>query len=172
MKSRIKDFAIILVIAALFIIIMFTSVKNRKQEDVNMTVAVHIKGEVNKPGYYELEYGSRIKNVIDKAGGTTDKANLNSVNLAAKLRDGEEVIIPSKIAESSNEESVAENSAININTADIDTLCKLDGIGINTAEAIINYRKNNGTFIKIEDLKNVEGIGEAKFAAIRDKITV
>ena len=153
---------------------MVTSVKNKEKDDVNMVVAVHVKGEDKNPGYYELDYGSRVKDAVDKAGGTTNKANLNGVNLAAKILDGDEIIIPAKASGVVAGESATQTSetAININTADINLLCTLEGIGTSTAEAIINYRTNKGAFMKIEDIKKVEGIGNAKFDAIKDKITV
>ena len=172
MKSNGRDIIIVSMILVLALIITLTVFKNNKKEAVNMTVAVHVKGEVEKPGYYELSYGNRIKDAIRKAGGATEKANLDDINLAAKLRDGEEIVIPAKEMMSSINGAVTDEYAVNINTADMSLLCTLEGIGMDTAKAIINYRTNCGGFDKIEDLKKVDGIGEAKFKAIKDNIIV
>lgn len=172
MRGNIKDLIIIPVILILVIILGFVTHNNNKKETVNMTVAVHIKGEVKVPGYYEFTYGSKVKDAVEKAGGATEKANLDGVNLAAKLRDGDEIIIPAKGEVIVTDEVVSAETTVNINTADINALCTLQGIGISTAESIISYRKTHGDFNKIEDLKKVEGIGESKFENIKNKITV
>lgn len=169
MKSKVKDILIISAIAVLAVIAVLAIMKNGGKNSADMIVAVHIKGEVKNPGYYELDYGKRVKDAIEKAGGTTKKAELEEINLAAKLRDGDEIIIPA-IGETPSE-SVNEY-AVNINTADLNLLCTLEGIGADTAKAIIAYRTNCGGFDKVEDLKKVDGIGDAKFNAIKDKITV
>ena len=171
MKSRSKDIIIVSIILVLALIIVLAGLKNNKKETVNMVVAVHVKGEVEKPGYYEFKYGSRVKDAVEKAGGATQNANLNGVNLAAKLRDGDEIVIPSNVTVST-EGTLPEETAVNINTAGLGVLCTLEGIGEDTAKAIIHYRENSGKFGKIEDLKKVDGIGEAKFNAIKDKIIV
>lgn len=194
MNEKVKNIIILAIIAALAAIIVLTTTKNTKEDAPNKIVAVHVKGEVKKPGYYELSYGSRVKDAVDKAGGATENANLDNVNLAAKLRDGEEIQIPEKIVASSestvdveanasetknSETETAEKSVsgagevvVNINTADMKTLCTLDGIGEATASAIVEYREEVGGFSKPEDLKKVKGIGSAKFDAIKDKIVV
>lgn len=172
MNNKKKDIVVIVSIIVLALIITVTGMRNSKKEDVNMVVAVHVKGEVKKPGYYELNYGSRVKDAIDKAGGAAKNANLNGLNLAAKLRDGDEIIVPSKGRDASSDIIESGENAVNINTADVSLLCTLEGIGKETAEAIVAYRINNGGFETIEDLKNVDGIGKAKFDAIKDKIIV
>ena len=169
MKSKVRDIIIISAIAVLTVISVFAIMKNSGKNSADMIVAVHIKGEVKNPGYYEFDYGKRVKDAIEKAGGTTKNADLSDINLAAKLRDGDEIIIPAKGETSSD--TVSEY-AVNINTADLSLLCTLDGIGADTAKAIIAYRTNCGGFSKVEDLKKVDGIGDAKFNAIKDKITV
>ena len=128
---------------------------------------IHIKGEVNAPGYYELPEGSRYKDAIIAAGGETSDANLETINLATLILDGEEIFVFSKTNSSSN---AAEKT--NINTADLYKLCKLDGIGEKTAQNIIDYRSKKGPFVKIKDLLKVNGIGEEKLKSIEDLITV
>ena len=141
--------------------------KNIAKTDEKKIVGIDIKGEVVAPGYYELEYESRVKDAIKVAGGETENADLSGINLAMKLADGEEIIIPAK---TKGEKSHSEK--ININTADMYTLCKLDGIGEATASDIIEYRNEKGGFKNITDLKKIKGIGVKKFNKIKDKITV
>ncbi len=164
-KSFIREiFFYLFALAAVFILVFF---KDFAQNNEKKIVGIDIKGEVNAPGYYELEFGSRIKDAIIVAGGEKKNADLSSVNLAMQLVDGEEIVIPTK-----NENNDSNTSLININTADMYKLCKLDGIGESTATKIINYRAENGEFKSIEDLKKVKGIGTRKFNEIKDKITV
>lgn len=150
------------------IAIIISQSGNKASDEDNKIVCVHIKGEVIAPGYYELEVGSRVKDAILMAGGETQAADLSGVNIARTLVDGEEIIIPATYGTDSENK----NQLININTSDMYQLCKLDGIGESLATAIISYRIENGGFKTIEELKNVKGIGDSKFDAIKDKITV
>ena len=139
-------------------------------------IVVYVTGAVNKPDVYELPEESRIKDAIEKAGGVTKEADLISINLAEKLSDGEEVVVPKKgestsIAGSSTS-STNKSSKININTADAAELEKLPGIGEVKAEAIIQYRKSYGRFKTIHDITRVSGIGEKTFEKIKDLISV
>lgn len=161
-----------------------------KVEEKITKIAVHIIGEVKKSGIIYLQEGARLIDAIEKAGGETDKADLTQVNLAYKLQDGEKILIPSKkekikeyiIAENGNNSSKeeekgfnnlkGESKKVNINTATQSELDSLPGIGPSTAQKIINYRKENGKFKKIEELQEIKGIGDAKFKEIKDKITV
>ncbi len=167
MKKIVKDtlFWMILVVivgGAVFI----NKYENTKEEE--KIVGVHVKGEVSAPGYYELPYGSRVKDAVRFAGGETDNADLAALNLAMKLRDGEELIIAKKGEAVESEQG----GKININTADSYNLCKLEGIGEKLAARIIAYRAEKGSFKTTEALKKVEGIGEENFNKIKDKITV
>ena len=151
-------------------------------------IVIHIIGEVENEGIVHIEEGARIIDAVDAAGGLTNLADISKVNLAYELKDGQMVKIPSI---ENNEESidfVLSNSGegtivgdtsndsginkININKATIEELQTLPGIGKSTAEKIINYRKENGEFFEIDDIKNVSGIGESKFNSIKDRITV
>ena len=144
--------------------------REAKEKNAQRIVGVHIKGEVENPGYYELSYGSRIKDAIEIADGATKEADVDSVNLAQKVADGEEIIIPKKL--SSDEISKKNESRININTATVYELCSLHGVGTITAEKIIAYREKTGGFKKIEELKKVDGISASTYNDIKDKIIV
>lgn len=156
---------------------------DEKTENKVSKIKVHITGEVLNQGLIELEEGSRIDDAIKVAGNITEFADLSKVNLAYELSDGQKVYIPSIKDES--EEYISENAGenviededvkdgkININTADIDLLQTINGVGESLANKIIDYRKQNGKFKSIEDLKNVSGIGEKKFEDIKDKVIV
>lgn len=154
-------------------------------------IIVHIAGEILNPGVISLDEGARIIDAINKAGGITNEADLSKVNLAYILEDAQKIYIPNvnekEIIENMSSEivksgSTQENSntgeklkngeKININTATQKELQKLTGIGESIALRIINYRKENGKFNTIEDIKNVSGIGESKFNKIKNNIIV
>ena len=141
-------------------------------------VTVYISGEVNSPGIVTVNSGERLANVVEKVGGVTSNADLNQVNMAIKVEDEEHYIIP-KIGEvlEVQENIMAENngtkedsSKININKATIEELDSLPGVGEATANKIVNYRDENGEFKSIEEIKNVNGIGDKKFQDMKDLI--
>lgn len=143
-------------------------------------VTVYISGEVNSPGIVTVNSGERLANVVEKVGGVTSNADLNQVNMAIKVEDEEHYIIP-KIGEvlEVQESIMAENngtkedsSKININKATIEELDSLPGVGEATANKIVNYRDENGEFKSIEEIKNVNGIGDKKFQDMKDLIIV
>lgn len=154
-------------------------------------VIVHIAGEVNNPGIIEVEEGSRIADIVEMAEGFTNTADVSKINLAYVVQDGQKITIPStenleeKTEEDSNyiiqdnakgviEESTQKEKnvgIVNINKATQTELEQLPGIGTSTALKIVEYRKTN-KFKTIEDIKNVSGIGEAKFDKIKDYITI
>ena len=158
--------------------------KETETYELEEKIIVHIAGEVKKEGILEIEEGSRIADVIDKAGGTTADADLSNINLAYEVEDGQKIYIPNKnnkenveyIIEKAGEGIInnEENTSkkININTASQTELETLSGIGPSTALKIIQYREENGDFDSIEDIKNVSGIGDAKFNNIKEEITV
>lgn len=154
-------------------------------------VVVHIAGEVNSPGIVEVSSGSRIADILEQAEGVTENADMSKVNLAYIVQDGQKIIIP-QIQE--NDETVGENTEyivqengkdiieeqttkeatvgiVNINKATQTELEQLPGIGPSTAFKIMEYRKTN-KFKRIEDIKNVSGIGDAKFEKIKEHITI
>lgn len=168
MKNRSLAQHISFSILLIAIVGMAIFMKNNNASEERKIVGIHIKGEVSAPGYYELEYGSRVKDAILAAGSETKDAELSEINLAMNLSDGEEIVIPKK----SDSKTSNNSNLININTADMYRLCKLDGIGESIAADIIDYRAKNGIFKTVNDLKKVKGIGSSKFNAIKDKITV
>lgn len=151
-----------------------------KQEN---KIIVHITGAVEKQGIVEIKQNSRISDIIDAAGGVTKEADLSRINLAYMVEDGQKIYVPSiydeeaiTVTENAGEGVVEENNEntgkVNINTATQTELETLNGIGPSTALKIINYRKENGDFEKIEDIKNVPGIGDAKFESFKDNVCV
>lgn len=140
-------------------------------------ILVEIKGEVNKPDVYEIDDGSIIRDLIDKAGGLTSNANINNINRAEKLKNNQLIVIPNKNDVGSSEtknisEGISNDGIININNADLSELQKINGIGEVKAQSIIDYREKNGGFKSIEDIKNVDGIGSKTFEKIKDKICI
>ena len=169
---------------------------NSKEQIVNGGgIFVHIDGYINNPGVYEIKENDRIKTLIDKAGGFKEGYSIKNINLAAKLSDGDKIYIPSVSEEKNSENNnnininssgkgqnvktdrnnvsiMKNNSKININTANISELKQITGIGESTANKIIDYRENVGKFKKIEDIKEVKGIGDAKYESLKNKITI
>lgn len=166
-KSLLSELIFYLFVTVAIVIIVISQSGNGTEDDKKI-VAVHVKGAVNAPGYYELEYGKRIKDAIGAAGGELSNANLFELNIARQLVDGEEIIVPF----ADENEEYDENQPVNINTADLYRLCKLEGISESLAIEIIDYRTENGPFSKIEDLKEVNGIGDVRFNTIKNNITV
>ncbi|BDR59272.1 helix-hairpin-helix domain-containing protein [Xylocopilactobacillus apicola] len=141
---------------------------------------VEIKGAVVKPGIYPIGKNTRLAEILKKAGGATPEADLKTVNLAKVARDQDSFYIPQKgeapVAQTetagSSPETGQEKERINLNTADLAELQKINGVGAKKAEKIIEYREANGGFRNIEDLKNIGGIGDKTFEALEDQITV
>jgi competence protein ComEA len=140
------------------------------------TISVYVSGAVNKPDVYTLPLNSIVKDAIAAAGGATDEADLERINLAAHLSDQMQVDVPHKgealPLPPDGSTPAAATETININTASVEELDKLPGIGPSIAKAIIAYRTTNGSFKKIEDVNEVKGIGDALYAKIKDQITV
>lgn len=133
-------------------------------------IFIHISGEINYPGLIKLNKGQRLYEAIEIAGGMTENADINQINLSVVLNDQDKVYIPS-IDENVSFIQSDMPEIININTATKDQLMTLNGVGDKTADSIIEYREEN-RFNKIEDLLNVPGIGEQKFNQIKDKINI
>ncbi|WP_277220626.1 helix-hairpin-helix domain-containing protein [Peptoniphilus vaginalis] len=148
-----------------------------RASDEKEEIMVHISGAVNKPGILRLDSNKRVVDALDLAGGARDDADLDKINLAAKLHDEEKIYIP-KVGEvqsnisslASSPSSSASSSKININSADLSELTKIPGVGEKTAQKILDYRANN-SFSSIEDIKNVPGIGDKKFESMKDYIS-
>lgn len=148
--------------------------KNNTKEEVDSIIKIHIYGEVNNPGLIELNSGDRVLDAIEIAGGLTPNADSSKVNLAYILSDGEKIYIPNINEEYEEQEtmSTSSSSKVNINIATEEELKSLNGIGESLASSIVEYRKSNGKFSNIEDIKNVSGIGDNKFEKIKDDICV
>lgn len=150
-----------------------------KIENNNTTMKVHISGEINKAGVYDIKENYRLEDLVNDAGGLTNNADINRINLAMKLEDQMHIIIPNKNNQENNQTqdqlvtptNTNENKKININNADKNSLMTLPNIGEKRAEAIIEYRQKN-KFNKIDDIKNVSGIGDKYFEAMKDMIVV
>lgn len=189
-KKMLGKGVLILVILALALGIRMKNLNSNDSQvevseatDTEVTTAemyVDISGEVEDPGVYIVEDGTRLYEVIEKAGGLTEDANTDAINQAGYVEDGEKIVIPSEdggnamstdIAGTSVGTTGSQNGLININTASKDQLMEITGIGEVTADKIIEYRKNN-RFKSIEDIMNVSGIGNAKFESMKSEITV
>jgi competence protein ComEA len=153
-------------------------------ETTEEKIVIYVCGAVRNPGVYELEMGSRIYQAVEAAGGFAEEASREAVNQARKLSDEEEIYIPTKeetaqagmtawtgSLQSSGSEMTS-GGKVNLNTADVDQLMTLSGIGQTRAEAILAYREEHGGFSSIEEIMNVQGIKEGTFAKIKDEIVV
>lgn len=151
-------------------------------EPMETTIIVDIKGEVMKPGVYEMDHDTRVTDVISVAGGFTKNADQNQINLAQKVQDEMVIIVPKEgdeTAVSSMEtapitQSSMDNSSskIRINHASKEEIETINGIGPTKAQAIIDHREENGLFQSVDDLLQVNGIGEKTLENIKDSIIV
>jgi competence protein ComEA len=137
-------------------------------------IFVDVTGAVNKPGVYTLTGNSRVIDAIKAAGDSAPGADLSTINLARVLTDGEQIYVDSTVVNSFGVRvsKPARSGPININRATAKQLDTLDGIGPVIAKRIIEYRKLNGSFLTIDDLQKVSGIGAAKFAQIKAKVRI
>ena len=137
-------------------------------------VFVYICGEVVSPGVYEVPAGSRIWDVLLLAGGFTEDAARDAINLAEKAEDGMQITVPSAAQEEARKAARERQEAglLNLNTASKEQLCTIPGIGETRAEAILRYREEKGGFASVEEIMQVDGIKEGLYAKIQDKIYV
>ena len=142
-------------------------------------VLVHVAGAVAAPGVYEVAAGARVRDAIVAAGGPSETADWNALNLAAAVADGVKVYVPSvgedvppslTIPELASLDGASEK-AIDVNVATADELDRLPGVGPATAASIVTERERNGPFADVDDLDRVPGIGPAKLEALRDLVT-
>ena len=135
--------------------------------ELSMVISVHVAGAVVAPGVVTIDRDARVADAVAAAGGATWEADLAAVNLAAPVRDGERVVVPS-----TRDPTIAATSddGIDLNEADATELTRLPGVGPVLAERIVGHRKKHGPFTVIEDLLDVPGIGEAKLAQLRDHV--
>lgn len=195
----------IVILAVIVGIATYFIIKNNQYEEFDMnevlvnaeekeykgdTIIVHITGEVKEPGIIELPSEARIADAIEAAGGVTENADLDEVNLAFVLSDGQKIYIPNKnekeisgekvyITAGSGNNVIVEDKVergkkkkVNINEAKQEDFEQLPGIGPSIAKKIIEYREKNGKFTSIDELQEVKGIGEAKFENIKEYVTI
>ena len=154
-----------------------TNNKDEKAEDKHdEKIFVDVKGAVKHPGVFETTKDKRVKDLIEEAGGLLEDADTSTLNLSQKVKD-QMVIYVLKYGEKPKQiydggTSSSSGDVININTANLEQLMKISGVGKTKAEAIISYREKNGDFKKKEDITKVRGIGKATFEKIKDKIEV
>lgn len=144
------------------------------EEKIEEDIYVDISGQVKKPGVYKVISGTRLFDVIEMAGGLTQKADKDGFNQAEVVSDGQKIIIPAKgeVDVPAAISGSAASGLININTADSAALQEIPGVGPATADKIIAYRNENGSFGSKEDIKNVSGIGDKTYEKMKDKITI
>ena len=169
----------LILLLSVFIVARGNSQPNEAVQVVPITISepeifVDVTGAVNKPGVYTLTGKSRVIDAIKAAGDSAPGADLSTINLARVLNDGEQIYVDSTVVNSSGVRvsKAVRSGPININRATARQLDALDGVGPVIAQRIVDYRKINGSFLTIEDLQKVSGIGAAKFAQIKAKVRI
>ena len=135
----------------------------------NPELYVHVAGAVRAPGLLRLPSGTRVATAVERAGGPTRKADLTLVNLAARLQDGQQIVVPVRGAGDAAP-GIVPGVKVNLSTATAEQLDQIDGIGPTLAERIVEYRDAHGGFRSVQDLTEVEGIGEKRLATLRDAL--
>jgi competence protein ComEA len=144
----------------------------RERPAARPAVLVHVVGAVREPGLYRLKDGSRVADAVARAGGATPKADLALVNLAAPVADGTQVVVPARpppsgAAAPAGGSGPARSGPVHLNTATIEELDALPGVGPVTAQKIIDFRQANGAFTSVDELDAVPGIGPARLEELR-----
>jgi competence protein ComEA len=141
-------------------------------------VVVHVAGAVRNAGVYRLRAGARVDDALARAGGATPRADLSQVNLAAKVEDGRQVLVPRRVAATAAPAPAAAAAPgqptvpVNLNTATLEQLDTLSGVGPATAQKIIDYREEHGGFGSVDELGEVPGIGDVRLASLREQVRV
>jgi competence protein ComEA len=148
----------------------------RLKEAAGGRVTVHVAGAVRRPGVYRLRAGARVDDAVSRAGGARRGADVSAVNLAAKLEDGRQVVVPARAppaaAVTATSPATAPGVPLNLNTATLEQLDELDGIGPGTARKILGFRDEHGGFGSVEELAQISGIGEKRMATLREQVRV
>jgi competence protein ComEA len=178
-KIALSIIASVVLALSVLIVLRGNTQINAAPEIIPITIAepeifVDVTGAVNNPGVYTLTGRSRVIDAIKAAGDSAPGADLSTINLARVLNDGEQIYVDSTVVNSSGQRVSKKvlSGPININRATLRQLDALDGIGPVIAGRIIEYRKKNGSFLTIDDLQKVSGIGAAKFAQIKSKVRI
>ncbi len=201
LKKILIDNSVVAVDSNIENIDILNDISNNTKDSEEEVYLVDIKGAINNPGVYKVPVGTRVNDVINAAGGLTDNADTSLINLSKLVIDEMVIIIYTKdevqnsnlvntvikvvekecvcpniendscINDKITDTITGGNGKVNINTASMDELSKLDGIGESKAQAIIKYREENGNFKTIEDITNVSGIGSSVYEKIKDNIT-
>jgi competence protein ComEA len=143
------------------------------EEPAARQVVVHVVGAVASPGLYHLDEGSRVDDAIRKAGGATPKAALDLVNLASPVADGQQVLVPKKgesTAAAGSGAPAAAGQRVHLNSATLEQLDSLPGVGPVTAQGILEYRTEHGAFQSVEELDAVPGIGPARLERLKELV--
>ena len=139
-------------------------------------VVVDVAGEVERPGVYRLPASARVEDALEEAGGATRRADLSQINRAAKVEDGRQILVPARArpgeAAVAATGPAAVEAPINLNTATLEQLDTLDGVGPATAQKILEYREERGGFGSVDELDQIPGIGEKRLAALRERVRV
>jgi competence protein ComEA len=169
----------LLLVLSVFIVARGNSQPSEAMQVIPITIAepeifVDVTGAVNNPGVYTLTGKSRVIDAIKAAGDSAPGADLSTINLARVLSDGEQIYVDSTVVNSKGVRvsKAVRSGPININRATARQLDALDGVGPVIAQRIVDYRKLNGSFLTIDDLQKVSGIGAAKFAQIKAKVRI
>ena len=183
LKLKNKDTVIIIVLVALIIVTKFGLAIDKDNIEINLdddnssisveineSILVHISGEVNKPGVYELKVNDRLDDLVKVSGGLTKNADVSRVNLARLLEDGLKIHIPSNNTVIEEDQYIDRLTLTDFNQLSSKELEKIDGIGEVISKRIVDYREKNGSFKKISDLLKVNGIGESKLEQIKNKV--
>ena len=155
------------------------------------SATVHVVGAVRRPGVYRLRLGQRVEDAIRRAGGANGATDLQAINLAAKIADGQQIVVPRRAATTGGSAAAASGGAsvgaavgtggaagaapsgpINLNSATAEQLDTLDGVGPATAQKILEYRTQHGGFSSVDDLAQIPGIGPKKLEALKTQVTV
>jgi competence protein ComEA len=138
------------------------------------SVVVHVAGAVRRPGVYRLRAGSRVDDALGRAGGARPRADLKQVNLAAKVEDGRQIVVPRRVSGGApgGPAEAQPGVPLNLNTATLEQLDELSGIGPATAQKILDYREEHGGFGSVEELGQVPGIGDVRLASLREQVRV
>ena len=142
--------------------------------EASRAVVVHVAGAVRRPGVYRMRASARVDDAVGRAGGATPRADLSQVNLAAQVEDGRQVLVPERVraAAPGVPAETPPGVPLNLNTATLEQLDELDGIGPATAQSILDYRDEHGGFGSVEELAEVPGIGDVRLASLREQVRV